>query len=117
MNVKSRLGVLERKVVSFAEMAGLPNFEQRKRALLEKCDDAYAIAEVGRNYTDKSGNPHNDPDCSGMVKCIELAARIMGVLAEAEKRAKDGEGETRAADVEQIASLLRSCGYRVEKAA
>lgn len=120
MNAKGKLGVIERGVAalsSFEAMADLPTFEARKRALLRKCDEAYDVAVAGRNYTDKHGELHANPDGSGMVKCIELAARIMGVLSEAEKRAKDGEGETRAADVEQIASLLRSCGYRVEKAA
>ena len=44
---RGKLGVLERQVTSFVEMADLPTFEARKRALLQKCDEAYAVAEVG----------------------------------------------------------------------
>ncbi len=116
-NTRGKLGVLERQVTSFVEMADLPTFEARKRALLQKCDEAYAVAEVGRGRTTKTGNEINDPDCGGMIKCIELAARIMGVLTEAERRAKDGDGDSRAADLEEVAKLMRLAGYVVSKAA
>lgn len=110
-------GALEKAVSSFEAMADLPTFEGKRRALLAKCDHAFQVAETGRNYTDKHGDVHSNPDSGGMVRCVELAARLLGVLAEAEKRARDGEGETRAADMETVASLLRSVGYKVEKAA
>jgi hypothetical protein len=117
MNAKGKLGVLERQVTSFASMADLPTYEDRKRALLGKCDEAYDTAKSGRNYTDKHGEVHANPDGSGMVRCIELAARIMGVLTEAERRAKDGDGDSRAADLEEVAKLMRLAGYLVAKAA
>lgn len=114
---KQLLGAVSRAVETFAQMADLATHEERKRALLAKCDKVWVVAETGRNYTDKHGEVHANPDSAGMAKCIELAARLMGVLVESEKRAREGDGDTRAADVEQIASLLRSVGYRVEKAA
>lgn len=116
-DARQTLGVIESMTRRFEEMADLATFEQRKRALLAKCDVAWDIAEKGRGRVTKTGNEINDPDCSAMIKCIELAARIMGVLSESERRAKEGEGETRQADIEQIVSLVRSCGYKVEKAA
>jgi len=111
------VGALSKAVTSFEAMADLSTFEERKRALLKKCDHAFVTAEMGRNYTDKNGEVHSNPDAGGMVRCIELAARILGVLAEAERAAKNGDGETRGVEVEQIVSLLRSIGYKVEKAA
>jgi hypothetical protein len=110
-------GSIERHIHSFEEMADLPAFEDKRKALLRKLDKAFTLAEDGRTYTDKKGETHYNPDSGGMVKCVELAARLLGVLAEAEKRIKDGEGDTRTADIEQVASLLRSVGYKVEKAA
>ena len=104
-------------MTSFEAMADLSTFDDRKRALLKKCDHAFEVAEEGRNYTDKRGDLHTNPDAGGMVRCIELAARILGVLAEAERAAKNGDGETRGVEVEQLVSLLRSVGYKVEKAA
>jgi hypothetical protein len=98
-------------------MAALPTFEERKRALLKKCDHAFQVSEIGRNYTDKHGEVHANPDSGGMVRCIELAARLMGVLVEAERAAKNGDGETRGVEIEQLVSLLKSIGYSVEKAA
>jgi hypothetical protein len=98
-------------------MADLPDFESRKRALLKKCDEAYALGEAGRSYVDKHGEKHSQPDVAACIKCIELAARIMGVLAEAEKRVKLADDEQRAVDIETVANLLRGVGYRVEKAA
>ena len=106
---------------SFEAMADLPDFESKRRALLRKCDAAYAIAEQGRSYVkpgkgDKPDELHTQPDSAAMIKCIELAGRFLGVLAEVEKRAKDDD-ERRTADIEQIATLLRGAGYKVEKAA
>ncbi len=117
---RNKLGALERSVAalgSFEAMADLPTFEDRKRALRAKCDETYAVAHEGRNYTDKHGEVHANPDASGMSRCIELAARIMGVLVEAERRAKDGDGDSRQADIDQLIGLIRSIGYKVEKAA
>lgn len=116
-NARGKLGVLERQVTTFEAMADLATHEERKRALLKKCDQAWDVSETGRNYTDKHGEVHSNPDAGGMVRCIELAARIMGVLSEAEKRAKDGEGDTRETDIRTIIKLVESCGYKVEKAA
>lgn len=116
---KQLIGTLSRSVDKFVDMADLPTFEERKKALLAKCDQAYAVAQVGRGRTVEKGDKVVqlfDPDTGGMVKCIELAARLMGVLAEAERRAKDGEGESRGVEIEQLISLIRSIGYRVEKA-
>lgn len=112
-----QLNNLEKQVQSFEAMADMPNFEGKRRALLRKCDEAYEVAKKGRSYVDKMKREHNDPDVGGMIKCIELSARILGILTEAEKRVKDGDGDTRAADIEQIASLLRSVGYEVTKKA
>jgi len=117
---RKALGVLERQVAalgSFEAMADLATFEERKRALLAKCDETYGTARSGRNYTDKHGAVHENPDASGMARCIELAARIMGVLTEAERRAKDGDGDTVKADIAYLVDLLKSIGYKVEKAA
>lgn len=111
------LAALEKSVTSFEAMADLGTFEEKRKALLRKCDHAYAVAEAGRGYKDNKGREHSNPDAGGMVRCIELAARLLGVLAEAEKRAKDGDGDTRTADIEQVASLLRSVGYEVTKKA
>lgn len=108
---------LVKEVRTFEAMADLPNFEDKRRALLKKCDHAYAVAEMGRNYTDKHGEVHANPDAGGMVRCIELAARVLGVLAEAERRAKDGEGETRDVNLDEVAELMRRAGYEVKKAA
>ena len=116
-DARQKIGGLAKAAGSFEAMAHLPGFEEKRRALLRKCDEAYAVAQVGRTYTDSKGVEHWQPDSSAMIKCIELAGRFLGVLAEVEKRAKDDDGAPRPADVEQIASLLRSVGYRVEKAA
>lgn len=112
------IGSLVRSVDKFVDMADLPTFEERKKALLAKCDQAYAVAQVGRGRTIEKGEQVTqllDPDTGGMVKCIELAARLMGVLAEADQRAKNGDGESRGVEIEQLISLLRSIGYHVEK--
>lgn len=113
----SPLGALTKAVDSFEAMADMATFEDKKRALLRKCDHAFQVAETGRNYVDKHGEEHSNPDSGGMVRCIELAARILGVLAEAERAAKNGDGETRGVEIDQLVSLLRSIGYNVEKAA
>ena len=115
-DARTRIGKLSAMAGSFEAMADLPDFESKRRALLRKCDAAYAIAEQGRSYVDKQGEQHSQPDSAAMIKCIELAGRFLGVLAEVEKRAKDDD-ERRTADIEQIATLLRGAGYRVEKAA
>jgi len=115
--MKRRLGALERAVGSFEAMAGLATFEEKRRSLLGKVDEVYDLAETGRNYEDKNGIEHRQPDSSGMVKCVELAARLLGVLAEAERRAKDGDGETREADIETVIQQLQKLGYSVKKAA
>lgn len=113
----ANLGKLTAQVNSFESMADLPGFAEKQKALLRKCDAAYAIAQIGRSYTDKAGEHHSQPDSSAMIKCIELAARLLGILTEAEKRAREGEGDTVRADIEYIAGLLRSAGYDVKKAA
>ncbi len=113
----SPLGALTKAVDSFEAMADMATFDEKKRALLRKCDHAFQVAETGRNYVDKHGEEHSNPDSGGMVRCIELAARILGVLAEAERAAKNGDGETRGVEIDQLVSLLRSIGYNVEKAA
>lgn len=115
-DARQTLGTIERLTLRFEQMADLPTFEDRKRALLAKCDTAWDIAEKGRGRTTKTGNEISDPDCSAMIKCIELAARIMGVLSEAEKKIRDGEGDTRVADIDQLANLLESTKrYKVVK--
>jgi len=116
----SKLGSITRSVDSFLAMAELPTFEERKKALLGKLDDAYRVAEKGRGrivHKPDSDVELFDPDVGGMVKCIELAARLMGVLTEAEQKAKSGDGETRGVEIDQLVSLLKSIGYKVEKAA
>ena len=111
--VGQKLGNLVQAVASFESMADLVTHEERKKALLKKCDEVWHIAAAGRI----SQRGKEIPDCAAMNKTIELAARLLGVMAEAEKRAKDGEGETSKADIEYIAGLLRSAGYDVKKAA
>ena len=111
------LGNLEINVMSFAEMADLPNFEAKRRALMLRCEEVFQIAKQGRTYIDKKGIKHIQPDAGAMNKAIELSARLLGVLSEADKRVKDGDEDSRAADIEQVASLLRSVGYIVKKAA
>lgn len=98
-------------------MADLPGFEEKRRSLLRKCDDAYAVAEKGRSYVDKNGAEHSQPDSAAMIKCIELAGRFLGVLAEVERRAKDDPGGTALEDLEEVAKLMRLAGYVVQKAA
>lgn len=98
-------------------MADLPDFSSRQRALLKKCDEAYAIAEKGRSYVkpgkgDKPDELHSQPDSAAMIKCIELAARLLGVIAEAEKVAKSDEN-MRDVGVQQLLALLRSLGYTI----
>jgi len=111
------LGALKVAVDSFESLADMTNFQDKRRLLLRKCDHTLRVAETGRNYTDKHGEVHANPDAGGMVRCVELAARLSGVLAEAEQKAKNGDGETRGVEIEQLVSLLKSIGYRVEKAA
>lgn len=111
------IGSITKDVLRFEQMADLTNFEDKRRAILRKCDHAYDVAETGRNYTDKYGEEHRNPDTGGMARLIELAARVLGVLAEAERRAKDGEGETREVNLDEVAELMRRAGYEVKKAA
>jgi hypothetical protein len=116
----SPLGSITQSVSSFLAMADLATHDERKRALLGKLDGAYKLAERGRGrvvHKPDSDVELFDPDTGGMVKCIELAARLMGVLAESERAAKNGDGETRGVEIDQLVSLLKSIGYRVEKAA
>ncbi len=98
-------------------MADLGSHDERKRALLTKCDAIWAIAEVGRSYVDKQGELHSQPDASALCKVTELAARLMGVMAESEKLAKESDGETKPVEIEQLVGFMRSIGYKVEKAA
>jgi hypothetical protein len=106
-----------KEVLRFEQMADLPTFEDKRRQLLRKCDYAFEVAETGRNYVDKHGEEHRNPDTGGMTRLIELAARVLGVLAEADRRAKDGEGETREVNLDEVAELMRRAGYKVQKAA
>ena len=115
-DTRQKLGALTKRVDTFEAMANLPGFAEKQRALLRKVDEVFAVAKVGRNYVDKHGAEHSQPDASAMGKCVDIGARILGVLAEAEKRVKAGDQEQQAVDIEQIAGLLRSVGYRVEKA-
>jgi hypothetical protein len=108
---------LVKQVMRFEQMADLPNFEDKRRALLSKLDEAYATAETGRNYIDKNDIEHRNPDAGGMVRCVELAARVLGVLTEADRRAKDGDSETRDVNLDEVAELMRRAGYEVKKAA
>lgn len=116
-DARQKIGALTRAAGSFEAMADMPSFEDKRRALLKKCDAAYAVAEVGRSYVDKNGEEHSQPDSAAMIKCIELAGRFLGVLAEIDKRAREDDGPVRGVEIDQIVSLLRSVGYKVEKAA
>jgi len=108
---------LVKAVSKFEEMADLANFEDKRKALLKKCDHAYEIAETGRNYVDKHGQEHSNPDAGGMVRCIELAARVLGVLAEAERRANAGGEGTAEVTEDVLVEMMRKLGYEVKKAA
>lgn len=116
-DTRQKLGAIQKAAISFEAMADLGSFAEKQRALLRKVDEVFAVAKVGRNYVDKHGAEHSQPDASAMGKCVDLGARILGVLTEAEKRAKESDEAPRAVDIEQVANLLRSVGYKVERAA
>lgn len=112
-NASKQWAILSKQVKGFEAMADMPDLGTRQRALLRRCDELYAIAEIGRSYTDKHGEEHSQPDSHTMLKCTELAARLLGVITEAEKNAKREDGDSRGVEIHQLVSLLRSMGYEI----
>jgi hypothetical protein len=116
-DTRQKLGALTKAAISFEAMCDLPDFESKRRALMRKNDEVFAVAKAGRSYVDKKGELHSQPDAAAMSKCVELGARLLGVLAEIDKRAKDDPGGTALEDLEEVAKLMRLAGYVVQKAA
>lgn len=102
------------KLLDFAHVSRLPNLEQRREQMLGRLQEIYGIAE-SRTRLGKHGDIV-DPDCHAMIKAIELSCSLMGMQGEVERKLKQQQDPVNA-DVEYVASMLRSCGYSVEKAA
>ena len=116
-DARQRLGALTKAAISFEEMCDLPDFESKRRALMRKNDEVFVVAKAGRSYVDKKGELHSQPDAAAMSKCVELGARLLGVIAEVEKRAKAADGESQEVDIMTIIRLIESIGYEVTKKA
>ena len=114
---KTNFPNLAAQVMRFEAMADLPNFEEKRRALLKKLDEVYDVAKTGRNYVDKNDIEHCNPDAGGMVRSVELAARVLGVLTEAERRANAGGENTVDVTEEVLVEMMRKIGYEVKKVA
>lgn len=120
-NVQTKVGQLHgqaRKLMllPFDELVG-EDMDGRRKQLLGRCQEVYELAH-GQKRVLKDGTESDSPDYHAMVKVVELSANLLGVIADATRRVnKPEDQEQRAADIEQIAGLLRSVGYDVTKAA
>ena len=120
-NVQTKVGQLHgqaRKLLlmPFDELVSM-DMDNRRRQLLGRAQEVYTLAHEQTRVL-KDGTETASPDYHAMVKCVELSANLLGVIADATRRAaKPDEDEKRTADIEQVAALLRSVGYNVTKAA
>lgn len=60
------------------EVMKMPNVEDRLGALFDQLD-VIKMRALSRQRTIKNGLIIEDPDCNAAVKCIEVAARLMGL--------------------------------------
>jgi hypothetical protein len=100
---------------SFADMGRLGNFEEKRGALLARVDEIYAIAQKRGRITAK-GDEILDPDCHSMVKCVEVGAKLLGVMAEAEAKAKKDSG-AEPVPIVALIEMFEAAGYEVKKKA
>lgn len=108
----TRLGLLD-----FAAVGKLGSMEEKREQMLGRCQEIYEGAH-GKTYTNRGGVEIPDPDWPGMTRALDLACNLMGLVADANRKAqKPDDDERRTADIEQVAALLRTAGYSVEKAA
>lgn len=103
------------QMLSFAAVAKLSTLEERREHMLMRCQEIYETAQ-SRDRNTQSGKV-SDPDSHAMVKCVELACKLLGVTAEVEQRIRRGEQDTTTVPVEQVAELLEAAGYEVKKRA
>ena len=105
------------KLMDFDQVNKLGTLEEKREQLLGRCQEIYAAAH-DRQRMLKGGDTTPDPDYHGMVKCVELTANLMGLIADATRKVnKPDEAERRQIDIEEVARMMRSIGYKVEKAA
>jgi hypothetical protein len=62
---------------SLSQLARLDDVEERRSALLDRLDRAFELAAT-RSRVGKGGQPIRDPDCHALIKCVEVAAKLLG---------------------------------------
>lgn len=110
----TRLGLLDFTEVDDLNQAGRrKQMVGRIQLIFEGCMGVVTPTKFGKVPNGLKGRP----EYATMLKCVELATKLWGLQAEADKSVREGDGDTVRADIEYIAGLLRSAGYEVKKAA
>jgi hypothetical protein len=63
---------------SLRAIMAMPKQDDRLGALLDQLDEIKACA-LSRSRVNKHGEQVNDPDSSAAVRCVEVAARLLGL--------------------------------------
>lgn len=93
-------------LLNFADVSKLESKQAKREQMLARTQQIYDSAASRQRATKDELYP--DPDHHAQVKCVELASRLMDLFG------ADDDSERRQADIQQVAELFRSMGWKVE---